>query len=461
MKITSDLLKDKKHIHFIGIGGSGMFPLVQILHSLGYEITGSDNNPGDTIDFEVQQLGIPVVLGQKPENIRGADLIVHTAAIMDDNPELMAARASGVPTVERSVLLGEVTTWFQNCVCVSGTHGKTTTSALLTQILLDCGLDPSAVIGGKLESLGGSGRLGSSEAMVCEACEFVDTFLKLSPDIAVILDIDDDHLDYFKTVDNLIASFRKFASKASRCVIANGDDPKVARALEGLALPKLLTYGLDPKNDYSARNIVHHQGRCSYELLHHGEALCTVSLQIPGVHNVLNSIAALAAALELGAPLEEAVASAQHFGGVHRRFEILGTVNGVTIADDYAHHPTEIEAVLRAAKEMGFRQVWAVHQPFTYSRTAMLLDDFARVLSLADHVVLSEIMGSREKNTYNIYAKDLADKIPGAVWFPSFQEIADYVRKNAQAGDFVLTMGCGDIYKCAKIMVGAKPNTIV
>ena len=455
--IHSDILKDKKHIHFIGIGGSGMFPLVQILHKMGYEISGSDNNPGDTIDFERDVLGIPIVMEQKAENIIGKDLIVHTAAIMADNPELIAAKNSGIPTIERSILLGEVTRWFSDCIAVCGTHGKTTTTAMLAQILMESDMDPSAVIGGKLDSIGGSGRLGDTETMVCEACEFKDTFLEMFPDIAVILNIDADHLDYFKTLDNIISSFRKFAQKTTKCLIVNGDDKNIQKALENLELPKLITYGNSEKNNYYPKNIQHHDGgRCSYDLMHNGEKIDTVKLSIPGGHNVLNSIAAIVAAIEVGTNPEKAILAADSFKGVHRRFEILGEINGVTIADDYAHHPAEIEATLLAAKEMNFKNIWAVHQPFTYSRTSMLLDDFAKVLKIADKVVLSEIMGSREKNTYNIFAKDLSDKIDGCVWFKTFEEIANYVKKNAQAGDLVITMGCGDVYKCAKMMLGEK-----
>ena len=455
MEMNTELLKGKTQIHFIGIGGSGMFPLVQILHKMGYYITGSDNNPGDTLTYEHETLGIPVYMGQRAENIQGADLIVHTAAIMEDNPELIAAKQSGVPLLERSQLLGMVTQWFSNSICIAGTHGKTTTSAMLTQILLESGKDPSAVIGGKLPAIDGSGRLGNSDIMVCEACEFVDTFLSLSPDVAVILNIDADHLDYFKTLENIIRSFHKFASMATKTVIYNGDDGNVQKAMEGVAVPRQITYGNSPKNDYYPVNIVHYQGgKCSYDLMHQGSLVDHVSLSIPGSHNVLNSVAAIAAALEVGAPAQQAIAAADSFKGAARRFEILGTKNGVTIADDYAHHPAEVEATLLATREMGFKQVWAVHQPFTYSRTAMLLEDFARVLSIADHVVLSEIMGSREKNTYNIYAKDLAEKIPGCVWFPTFEEMADYVMGKAQPGDLVITMGCGDVYKCAKMMLG-------
>ena len=455
--ICKDFLNDKKHIHFIGIGGSGMFPLVQILHGMGYYITGSDNNPGDTIDFEREKMDIPVVLGQKAENIKGADLIVHTAAIMDDNPELIAARESGVPTIERADLLGLVTSWFDNCVCICGTHGKTTTTAMLTQMFMECGMDPSAVVGGKLPAIGGSGRLGKSDIMVCEACEFEDHFLKCHPDIAVILNVDADHLEYFKTLDNIIASFHKFAQMTTKTVIYNGDDINSCKAVEGVTGKKMITFGMDEKNDYYPKNIVHKDGRHTrYSLYYHGENLGEVLLNVPGDHNILNSISAIAAAIESGCSVSQALSSASVFEGAGRRFEIMGENKGVTIADDYGHHPAEIEATLKAAKAMEYKQVWAVHQPFTYSRTAMLLDDFARVLQIADHVVLSEIMGSREKNTYNIYAKDLADKIPGCVWFKTFEEISKYVMSHAQPGDLVITLGCGDVYKCAKLMLAEK-----
>ncbi len=445
-------LENKRHIHFIGIGGSGMFPLAQILHAKGYYLTGSDNNETDTLQM-VREMGIPVTLGQKAENIEGADLIVHTAAIMPDNPELIAARKSGVPTIERSVLLGEITAHYSDAVCISGTHGKTTTTSMTTQILLDAGIDPTCVIGGKLPAIHGSGRVGKSPVMVCEACEFVDTFLKLYPDIAVILNIDADHLDYFKTMENLIASFRKFAEKATKVLIVNGDDLNTQKAVSGLD-KRILTFGYAPTNDYYPKNIVHVDGvTLSFDLCRKEEVLTRITLHIPGDHNILNAIAACVASHEAGATWEQCAAGLNAFHGAQRRFEVLGKIGGITVADDYGHHPTEIEATLKAAKALPFKRVWAVHQPFTYSRTATLLDDFARVLSHADFVVLSEIMGSREKNTYNIYAKDLAAKIHGCVWFPDFPEIADYVVKNARLGDLILTLGCGDINKCAHLIV--------
>lgn len=449
MAESTDFLTGKKHIHFIGIGGSGMFPIARILHDRGYYITGSDNNPSDTLEL-VKKLGIPVFMGQRAENIKGADLIIHTAAIMSDNEELIAAKESGVPVLERSKVLGLLTKQYSNALCVSGTHGKTTTTSMITQILLDGGFDPSAVIGGKLPAIGGNGRSGKSELMVCEACEFVDTFLQLYPDISVILNIDEDHMDYFKTMDNLIASFNKFCNLTSKIILANGDDENVKKAIEGVKLP-IVTFGFDSKNDYYPVNITNHQGiHTSFELIKNGENLGKIDIYVPGRHNVLNAVAAAASSMIAGASFEQVKTGLANFKGAGRRFEILGIKNGITIADDYAHHPAEIEVTLKAAKSMNFKRVIAVHQPFTYSRTKQHLDYFARVLKLADIVVLSEIMGSREKNTYNIYSKDLCDKIEGCVWFNTFDEIADHVCSIAKEGDLIITLGCGDIYKAAK-----------
>ena len=451
--IDDTILAGKHHIHFIGVGGSGMFPIVQILLSQGYAISGSDNNPGETLDAE-QAMGVTVYMGQRPENLKGAELVVYSAAIMEDNPELVAARQMGVPVVERSEMLGLLTRHYSDCICVSGTHGKTTTTAMLTQILYGAGLDPTAVIGGKLPAIGGSGRAGSSSIMTCEACEFVDTFLHLAPDYAVILNVDADHLDYFGTLENIIKSFHKFAGMATKAILYNGDDPNTCKAVEGLDQPKT-TFGWRENNDFYPANIVQKGGvKCGFDLMCRGENLGHIELNVPGRHNILNAVAAAAAALAVGATPAQIQEHLPQFRGAHRRFEVLGQVNGVTIADDYAHHPAELKVTLEAAKEMDFNRVWAVFQPFTYSRTALLLEDFAKVLPIADRVVLSAIMGAREVNTYGIYAKDLADKIPGCVWFETFPEIARYVIQEAQPGDLVITLGCGDVYKCAHMMLG-------
>lgn len=449
-----NFLAGKKHIHFIGIGGSGMYPLAQILHTRGYYLTGSDNNETATLDA-VRKMGIPVVLGQRAENIAGADLIVHSAAIMDDNPELMAARASGVLTIERSDLLGLITEEYSKAFCVSGTHGKTTTSSMLTMILLEAGIDLSTVIGGKLKAIGGSGRAGKSEYMVCEACEFVDTFLKLSPNISIILNIDRDHMDYFKTMDNLKHSFTKFCGLTTDIIVANGDDANTMEAVNAAQTKaRVVTFGRTDRNDFYAADIRHIADfHTEFTLMHDGKALCDIAVHVPGIHNVYNAVAACAAAYSAGIPVAALRGGLEKFGGAMRRFERLATISGVTFVDDYGHHPAEIAATLKTAKEMSFRRVWVVHQPFTYSRTAMLLDEFAKALSLADKVVLTEIMGSREKNTYNIYAADLAAKIDGCVWFPTFGEVARYVVDNVREGDLVITTGCGDVYKVADMMI--------
>lgn len=457
-----NFLLGKKHIHFIGIGGSGMYPLAQILHSKGYYLTGSDNNETSTLQA-VRSMGIPVTLGQKAENIEGADCIVFSAAIMEDNPELIAAREAakhGVYLAERSELLGLVTAQFEKAFCVSGTHGKTTTSSMLTMIMLASGIDFSAVIGGKLREIGGSGRAGKSEYMVCEACEFKDTFLHLFPNISIILNIDKDHMDYFKNMDNLKNSFAKFSGLTTDYLIVNGDDENVSDMLSRSETKAgVVTFGKTSSSDYYAENVKQisdfHQ---QFTLMRKGEPLCVIDVNVPGVHNVYNAVAACAAAHTAGIPLEAIKKGIHDFKGAMRRFDKLAEIDGVTFVDDYGHHPAEIEATLRTAKAMSFKRVWVVHQPFTYSRTAALLDDFAAALSIADKVVLTEIMGSREKNTYNIYTADLAEKIDGCVWFKEFEEVAKYVTDNVCSGDLVITTGCGDVYKVADMMIGIMNN---
>ncbi len=457
-----NFLIGKKHIHFIGIGGSGMFPLAQILHGQGYYLTGSDNNETETLKA-VRNMGIPVFMGQRAENIEGADLIVHTAAIMADNPELIAAKNSGVPVIERSVLLGLITSMYDNAVCVCGTHGKTTATSMLTHIFLADGNDLTAVIGGKLKAIGGSGICGKSDVMVCEACEFVDTFLKLYPDTAVILNIDCDHLDYFKTMDNLKLSFTKFCNLTTKKIIYNGDDKNTVEAVSAAeSAAEFITFGRSESNKYYPQNIRKISDfHTEFDLYRDGESVTTVAIHVPGDHNVLNAVAACAAALENGCRPESLAKGLSTFFGAVRRFEKLAEINGITFVDDYAHHPTEVTSLLKTAKSMNFKRVWAVHQPFTYSRTATLINEFAEALKIADRVVLTEIMGSREKNTYNIYSKDLAEKIDGAIWFPTFEEVARYVVDNAESGDLVITFGCGDVYKVGYRMIemlGGKMN---
>lgn len=452
MNIDS-LLKEIKKIHFIGIGGSGMCPIAEILHSWGYEISGSDNNDGDNIT-KLRELGMKVILGQKPENLEGAELIVYTDAILKDNPELVAAKNGSVPCVERAEIFGAITRMYSDCIAVCGTHGKTTVTAMLSQILIEAEKDPTCLIGGRLPLIESHGRAGKSDIFVCEACEYKDHYHKLSPDVTILLNVDEDHLEYFKNLDNIVASFNKFCDMTSKTVIFNGDDENTLRTVENLDKEKI-SFGKNKSCTYYPENITYNRGAfAEFDVMSAGNKLAHLVLGIPGEHNILNSLAAFAAAVNAGCSYEQCEKGIGAFKGAGRRFEILGEIDGITIADDYAHHPGELEVTLNAVMKMGYNTVWAVFQPFTYSRTSILFDDFVRVLKIPDKCVMTEIMGSREVNTYGIYTKDLAEKIPGSVWFNTFEEVCDHVLANAEKGDIIITLGCGDIYKAAKIMVG-------
>ena len=423
----------------------------------GYKISGSDQSESDTLD-RVKSWGIPVYMGHSPENIRDAEAVVYTAACKTDNPELVAARKKGVPTLERSVMLGMLTEKYPQLVAVSGTHGKTTTTAMLTQIFIEAGADPSAIIGGKLPIINSNCRVGKSDTIICEACEYVDTFLQLHPAVSLILNIEPDHLDYFKTLDNIVKSFRQFATQTDRLLVVNAANPSVMEAVEGLER-EIVTFGLDSSCDYYPADLNEEPTACEdFTLMYRGNALGKVDLAVPGKHNMLNALAAAAAAHSLGIAPEALCSALEHFGGVHRRFEILGQFAGVTVADDFAHHPTELTAVLSSAMRMGYGRVWAVFQPHTYSRTYTFLNDFAEALAIPDHLIMTEILAVREENTYNIHTSDLAAKVPGSVWFDSFDKIAEYVMENAQSGDLILTLGGGDIYKCANLIVERYQN---
>ena len=425
------LLEGVHRLHFIGIGGSGMFPLVQILATKGYTITGSDVNEGSIIESE-RNMGIQVFMGHKAENVLGADLVVYSAAIHDDNPEMQAAQAHGIRCVERSVMLGYVSRLYQNSICVSGTHGKTTTTSMITTRLELAGRDPAAVIGGKLPLIHGYGKAGTGREIVVEACEFSETFLQLTPAISIILNIDNDHLDYYGTLGKLKFAFRRFALLTQHTVIANLDDANTRDVVGGVDRPVRTFAVNNPEADYTAVNI---------------------KMAIRGRHHITPALAMCCCVRILNPTPEDAAVAAEHFTGAARRFQILGEVNGATVVDDYAHHPTEVRATLETAKSLGYNQVWAVHQPFTYSRTKALMDDFVSALEIADHVVITPIMGSREVDDGSVKSEDLAARIPGSVVVGGLQEAADYIKAHAQKGDLVITLGCGDVYKAANMML--------
>ena len=441
------IIQGVKKIHLIGIGGSGMCPLAEILHSKGYILTGSDNNESDPLK-RIKALGIKVYMGHSAQNVKDAELIVYSAAISQDNPEIVEAKRLGIPLMERSHLLGALTRYYDNVIGVCGTHGKTTVSSMITHILILNKQNPTAVIGGKLPLINSNGIAGDSDTMVCESCEFVDTFLQLSPDKAVLLNIDNDHLDYFKTMDNLVASFSKFVNMASLTFV-NGDDELCLKAAENC---QYMTFGLDKKNDFYADNIERGKYGFCFDVMYKGEKLARLNMHIPGRHNIYNGLAAFAACYSEGIAPDDIAKAVESFTGAGRRFEFLGEYNGFTLADDYAHHPTEIKATLSAAKELNYNNVIAVFQPFTFSRTALLKDEFIEALSIADKVILTPIMGSREKNTYNIYSEDIANELKDAVVVDGFENIADEIIKTAKENDIVITMGGGDIYKAAHIV---------
>lgn len=445
------LPENVRHIHCIGAGGSGMFPIIQILKSKGYTITGSDNNESDIVAAE-RAMGIDVVIGQRPENLADADLVMYTAAIMDSNPELAEAVRLGLPLWERAKMLGMLSSHYKNAIGVTGTHGKTTVTAMLTQIFYGAGRDPSAVIGGKLNAIDGYGRAGKNDLFVYEACEFKDHFLETYPDTAIVLNIDNDHMEYFGTMDNAMHSYTRFASSAAR-VLYNHGDYNTMVAMEPVTAEKH-SFGWDDSSDFYPADIVIQDGFSrSFTLMHKGEEITRLELHVPGRHNILNGVAAGAMAWLEGVSPEAIAVNLAKFRGAGRRFELVGKRDGVTIVDDYAHHPAEIEATLKACKELGFSRVWAVFQPFTFSRTYMLLEQFRQALSLADRIVLSPIMGSREVNTYGVKSADLQQTLHDCTCLETFEEIARYVVDNSQEGDLVITLGCGDIYKCARMML--------
>ncbi len=438
-------------IHFMGIGGISMSGLAEVLLERGFSITGSDMK-SSPITEKLEHHGASIVYGQKAENITDdIDLVVYTAAIHPDNPEFQAVIRKGIPHMDRAELLGQIMRNYKNSIAVSGTHGKTTTTSMLSLIMLAGACDPTISVGGILKDIDGNIRVGRSQNFITEACEYTNSFLKFNPRIELILNVDADHLDFFKDLDDIRHSFRLFSEKLNKdgILIINGEIPDLSYFTQGLPC-KIITYGLEADDDYTAKNISFNEYACgSYDLYVNGEKLDHITLNVTGLHNVSNSLAAIAAARELGIPMEHIKAGLMKFKGTDRRFEYKGEVNGITILDDYAHHPTEIEATLTAAKNYPHRKIWCAFQPHTYTRTKALLHEFGKALSLADHVVLADIYAAREADTGEIHSKDLQAEIrrqgTEVDYFSTFEEIENFLLKNCHPGDLVITMGAGDI----------------
>ena len=454
-----DLTQIKK-VHCIGIGGIGLSAIADILLARGYEVTGSDMNQSAKVE-KLMDDGITVYLGHRAKNVEGADLVVYTVAVGDDNPELMRARELGIPTVTRAQALGALMAEYDRSIAISGTHGKTTTTAMISLILKAAKKEPTISVGGNLDEIGGNFYVGEKDFFVTEACEYRDSFLELKPNVEIILNIDSDHLDYFKDVEHIARSFDRFARLVpeSGTVIAYDANPFVRSVIQGL--PNAVTFGFSTDSDYYATDIsFDNEGMPGFDVHHGGETLCRIDLSVPGEHNILNALAAFACCNLLGIDTDIIVETLHGYRGIHRRFDVLGKTSGnIRIIDDYAHHPTEIRATLAAVRNMKHNHLWCLFQPHTYTRTLALMDEFSQAFTGADKVVLAEIYAAREKNIHKVSSKTLMNRIreydrdADVYYFQNFEDIAHFVYDNAEEGDLVLTMGAGDIYKVGEMIL--------
>ena len=441
------------NIHFIGIGGISMSGLAEILLDRNFKVSGSDRQESE-LTAHLAKKGALIFYGQKAENIPAdCDVVVYTAAIHPDNPEFAAAVSRKIPMLTRAELLGELMNNYSSPIAVSGTHGKTTTTSMLAHILLAADTDPTITVGGILPAIHGNIRVGNSPYFLTEACEYTNSFLSLHPSVGIILNVEEDHLDFFKNLENIRASFKEFANLISEngALVINADIDNIDYFTEGLKC-RVYTYSVNKDADYTAKDIEYDQfGVPSFTVTHKGSELCRISLKVPGEHNISNALAAAAASLSFGIDTDKIQAGLASFTGTDRRFQIKGKINGAVIIDDYAHHPTEIKATLTAAENFPHKKLWCVFQPHTYSRTAAFLDDFADALSLADEVILAEIYSAREQNTFGVSSEDIASRIRAlgkpSSYYPSFKEIEDILRPRLEAGDMLITMGAGDVYE--------------
>ena len=435
-----------KHIHLIGIGGVSMRPLALVLRGMGMIVTGSDMNSSVSTD-ELIANGISVRIGHSAENIEGVDCIIRTAAAHNDNPEIAAARALGIPVFERAQAWGVLMREYKNAICISGTHGKTTTTSMITHIFMQAQSDPTVMLGGYLPLLKAGHRVGNGDTIIMESCEYCDSFLNFYPTVAIINNIEADHLDYFKDLAAVQRSFRRFAALVPRTgfVIANGDDENTTVALNDL---RYLTFGLNPKWDIYAKNIS--EDSRSFDIIIRSKLYCHVQLQVYGKHNVYNALAAAAAAYVMGIDGETTAKGLAGFTGAGRRMEFKGKFNGADVYDDYAHHPGELHALIDAVKLMGYKRVILAFQPHTYTRTHALFSDFVEELKRVDIAVLAEIYAAREQNKLGISSSHLAREIPESQYFETLPEVTAYLRSVAQEGDLILTVGAGDIYKAGE-----------
>ncbi len=448
-EINLSKLSNNAHIHMVGIGGISMSALAHMLKAFGYRVTGSDRCETD-ITKKLAAASIEVTVGHSADNVSTPDLVCFTAAIPKDNPELVKARSLGIPVMERAELLGQLMKRYQYPIAIAGTHGKTTTTSMLSLVLIEAELDPTILVGGELTQIGGNYKIGADKYLVLEACEYVESFLHFNPFISVITNVEEDHLDYFDDLNHIITAFVSFARLNSPfgCIIVCSDDKNIQTVVQNIE-GKIVKYGIiDSNNDFYAENVhLNDFGKTEMRIYAYGEYVTDLELSVHGDHNVRNALGAFAAAWELGIDKEAIKRGLESFGGTKRRFENLGECNGVTIIDDYAHHPTEIRSTLETAKTLTDGDVWCIFQPHTYSRTKAFLEDFANALSIADRVVLADIYPARETYDGTTHSCDLAALIKNVTYINEFGAIERYVKANAKSGDMVITMGAGDVCK--------------
>ena len=448
----SDYLVPGRRAHLVGIGGVSMCPLAEVLLGKGLQVQGSDMSESETVK-RLRSLGIPVAVGHNADNLGDCDLVIRTAAVHDGNPEIAGAIARGIPVYERAQAWGAIMRHYPNALCVAGTHGKTTTTSMCTHIFMAAEADPTVMIGGTLPMLHSGYRVGRGDTIILESCEYCNSFLHFFPTVAVVLNVEEDHLDFFKDLDDIKASFRRFAQLVppGGHIVANADNPGAMDALKGLPL---FTFGCGEDCSCRAVNLTWHLGRPDFDVVVGGQVYTHLHLRVAGLHNVYNALAAAAAAFVLGIPAQAVRMGLEGFFGAGRRFEFKGQYNGAKVYDDYAHHPDELHALLEMARSLGYERVICAFQPHTYTRTKALFDDFVRELKAADLVVLTEIYAAREQNTAGISSRDLAQQIPGSLYCATLDETARTLRGLARPGDIILTVGAGDIYTAGEALVG-------
>ena len=455
--IVSELkryLKPGCRAHLVGIGGVSMAPLAEVLHGMGVVVSGSDMKESKTVEH-LRSLGIQVKIGHFPDGAKGADLVIRTAAVHDDNPEISGARQAGIPVFERAQAWGALMSDYKHALCIAGTHGKTTTTSMCTHIVMAAQMDPTVMIGGTLPLLHAGHRVGKGDTIILESCEYCNSFLSFRPTTAVILDIEADHLDFFKDLADVENSFRRFADLVPAedgIVVANADDRNTMDTLDGLNR-NVITFGLGSYADVYCENLEYVGGVGHFDLMRDGEKLTHVELSVPGKHNVKNALAAAAAALTIGVPPTAIAAGLHAYRGAERRFQFKGEYNGAMIYDDYAHHPGELHVLLDTAKTLGYDRIICAFQPHTYSRTKALFGDFVHELKRPDITLLAEIYAAREKNTIGISSKDIADCIPGAIYCPTLADVTAKLKELARPGDLILTVGAGDIYQAGEALL--------